>query len=156
MCVRPLQGLDRRQCAVIGNGLWVWTCSPGGVDSHSCYVVAQSVRHLLPVFSLPLCVCVHARACAPARVCLHWSIWFLKHALSQKLIHILTINTYNESPGPYTLSHTAPELISCRASCAFVLTVKYLFPSIHTFEKNGSCSWTLSHQSNNRGGLWRL
>lgn len=92
-------------------------------------------------FSRSVCVCTRMSlcVCVCARVCLHRSIWFLKHALSQKLIHILTINTYNESLGAHVLTHTAPDLISCHASCAIILGVKYLFLSIHTFEKDGQC-----------------
>lgn len=48
----------------------------------ACYAVAQPVRHLLPGFFSSFFF-----------FSLHRDIWFLKDALSQKLIHILTINS---------------------------------------------------------------
>lgn len=103
-------------------------------------------------FSPGLFAC--ARVCV--QVCLHQSIWSLRHALSQKLIHILTVKAYNESPRAYMLAHTVPDLISWHASCAIILGVVCLFLSILTFEKNRQRRWTLWHSSNNRGGLQRL
>lgn len=57
---------------------------------------------------------------------LYRHIWFLKDALSQKPIHILTINTSNDSVWAHALTHTALDLISSCTSCVVIAGVRIL------------------------------
>lgn len=77
--VSLLWGVFQTSVAVIGNVLELELVALMELihRNRACCVVAQPVRHLLPVFSSFFPPQSH--------------IWFLKDDLSQKLIHILTI-----------------------------------------------------------------